>query len=66
MTATTTDLAATRAWVNTPVQTIPIARADEVAGKIAAVDLRAGSLLSPSQPTTTLTPAQGSRSWLSG
>ncbi|TDC79742.1 hypothetical protein E1285_35645 [Actinomadura sp. 7K507] len=55
----TADLATTRAGVDAPVQTIPASRADEVVGKIAAVDLRAGSLLSPGQLTTTLTPGQG-------
>ncbi|MGP4030113.1 SAF domain-containing protein [Actinomadura sp. 3N407] len=54
-----TDVAATRAGVEAPVRTIPAAQAHDVVGKIAAVDLRAGSLLSPSQLTSTLTPVQG-------
>lgn len=53
------DVATTRAGVDAPVRAIPASRARDVVGKIAAVDLRAGSLLSPSQLTTTLTPVQG-------
>ncbi|MFF5265204.1 SAF domain-containing protein [Actinomadura viridis] len=53
------DLATTRAAVEGTVQTIPAAQSRNVVGRIAAVDLRAGALLSPSQVTTALTPAPG-------
>lgn len=53
------DLASTRAAVDTAVQTIPATQADRVVGRIAAVDLRTGSLLTRRQVTTALTPGPG-------
>ncbi|WP_395110233.1 SAF domain-containing protein [Actinomadura sp. SCN-SB] len=53
------DLAVTRAAVDPAVQAIPAAQADSVVGRIAATDLRTGSLLTHRQVTTALAPGQG-------
>jgi SAF domain-containing protein len=53
------DLTTTRVAADPSVPTIPADQLGSVAGRVAAVDLRRGTLLAPSQITAALTPGQG-------
>lgn len=53
------DLATTRVAADANVPVIPAAQARQLVGRFAAVDLRKGTLLAPSQVTTALSPAPG-------
>jgi hypothetical protein len=56
---TAADIATTRVATDTGVSVIPGSQLDQVAGRFAAVDLRKGTLLAPSEVTTQLPPRQG-------
>lgn len=53
------DLATTRVAADTKVAVIPAAQARQLLGRFAAVNLRKGTLLAPSEVTTALSPAPG-------
>ena len=53
------DLGTSMVSVDRSIATIPARQLGEVVGKIAGVDLRRGTLLSPGQLTGTVSPAQG-------
>lgn len=53
------DLATTRVAADADVPVIPAAQARQLVGRFAAVELRKGTLLAPSQVTTALSPAPG-------
>jgi hypothetical protein len=54
-----TDLSRTTVTVPSGIQVVPAAQLDQVAGEIAAVSLRPGTLLAPSELTTRQPPAPG-------
>lgn len=56
---TAADVSTTMVAADTTVAQIPGRQRDQVVGRMAAVDLRAGTLLAPSQLTTALSPRPG-------
>jgi hypothetical protein len=53
------DLSSVQVSVDAAVQTVPAGQSGQVVGRYAAVDLRAGELLAPSEVTAALSPGRG-------